>query len=124
MITHVVAEGLDPHPHPNQRHSGPLATPAHEARLAVWIDVDNATAPHLERPLVEIAKYGTATVRRAYGDWTSTQLAKWKPELLAHSVQPIQQFSYTTGKNSTDSALIIAAIASLRSFTPDRERFW
>jgi NYN domain/OST-HTH/LOTUS domain len=78
--------------------------------VAVLIDADNASAQHLELLLVEIAKYGTATVRRAYGDWTSTQLAKSKPELLAHSVQPIQQFGYTTGKNSTDSALIIDAM--------------
>jgi uncharacterized LabA/DUF88 family protein len=83
------------------------------------IDADNASAQHLERLLVEIAKYGTATVRRAYGDWTSSQLAKWKPELLAHSVQPIQQFSYTTGKNSTDSALIIDAMDLLHGGTVD-----
>ena len=87
-----------------------MPRPTDEARLAVLIDADNASAQHLERLLVEIAKYGTASVRRAYGDWTSSQLAKWKPELLAHSVQPIQQFSYTTGKNSTDSALIIDAM--------------
>jgi len=96
-----------------------MAKPTDEARLAVLIDADNAGAQHLERLLVEIAKYGTATVRRAYGDWTSTQLAKWKPELLAHSVQPIQQFSYTTGKNSTDSALIIDAMDLLHGGTVD-----
>lgn len=96
-----------------------MATPTHETRLAVLIDADNASAQHLERLLVEIAKYGTATVRRAYGDWTSSQLAKWKPELLAHSVQPIQQFAYTTGKNSTDSALIIDAMDLLHGGTVD-----
>ena len=85
------------------------------ARLAVLIDADNAGAQHLERLLVEIAKYGTASVRRAYGDWTSTQLGKWKDALLAHSVQPIQQFSYTTGKNATDSALIIDAMDLLHA---------
>lgn len=74
------------------------------------IDADNAGAQHVEALLVEIAKYGTATVRRAYGDWTSTQLAPWKAALLQHSVQPIQQFSYTVGKNATDSALIIDAM--------------
>lgn len=83
------------------------------------IDADNASAQHIERLLVEIAKYGTATVRRAYGDWTSSQLAKWKTELLAHSVQPIQQFAYTTGKNSTDSALIIDAMDLLHGGTVD-----
>jgi len=96
-----------------------MAKPTDEARLAVLIDADNASAQHLERLLVEIAKYGTASVRRAYGDWTSTQLSKWKPELLAHSVQPIQQFAYTTGKNSTDSALIIDAMDLLHGGTVD-----
>jgi len=83
------------------------------------IDADNASAQHLERLLVEIAKYGTATVRRAYGDWTTTRLAKWKDEVLKHSVQPIQQFAYTTGKNSTDSALIIDAMDLLHGGTVD-----
>jgi len=96
-----------------------MAKPTDEARLAVLIDADNASAQHLERLLVEIAKYGTASVRRAYGDWTSSQLAKWKPVLLAHSVQPIQQFAYTTGKNSTDSALIIDAMDLLHGGTVD-----
>src|SRR5665811_272478 len=80
------------------------------ARLAVLVDADNASAQHLEQLLVEIAKYGKASVRRAYGDWTSTRLTSWKAELLRHSVQPIQQFSYTIGKNATDSALIIDAM--------------
>ena len=111
------------HPHPNQCHSVPLATPTHDARLTVLIDADNASAPHLERLLVEIAKYGTATVRRAYGDWTTTRLAKWKEDTLVHSVQPMQpmqpmqQFSYTAGKNSTDSALIIDAMDLLHGGT-------
>lgn len=96
-----------------------MARTTDEARLAVLIDADNANAQHLERLLVEIAKYGTATVRRAYGDWTSTQLAKWKPELLTHSVQPMQQYGYTTGKNATDSALIIDAMDLLHSGTVD-----
>ncbi|WP_430867219.1 NYN domain-containing protein [Demequina aurantiaca] len=96
-----------------------MADTTHEARLAVLIDADNASAQHIERLLVEIAKYGTATVRRAYGDWTGPQLAKWKSELLAHSVQPIQQFAYTTGKNSTDSALIIDAMDLLHGGTVD-----
>ncbi|WP_061964936.1 NYN domain-containing protein [Demequina aurantiaca] len=96
-----------------------MADTTHDARLAVLIDADNASAQHVERLLVEIAKYGTATVRRAYGDWTSSQLAKWKNELLEHSVQPIQQFAYTTGKNSTDSALIIDAMDLLHGGTVD-----
>lgn len=86
-----------------------------EARLAILIDADNARAHNLEQLVVEIAKYGRASVRRAYGDWTSTQLASWKGQLLEHSIQPIQQFSYTTGKNATDSALIIDAMDLLYS---------
>jgi uncharacterized LabA/DUF88 family protein len=85
------------------------------ARLAVLIDADNASAQHLEQLLVEIAKYGRASVRRAYGDWTSTRLTSWKAELLAYSIQPIQQFSYTVGKNATDSALIIDAMDLLHA---------
>lgn len=86
-----------------------------EARLAVLIDADNARASHIEQLLVEVAKYGRASVRRAYGDWTSTQLTSWKTELLQHSIQPIQQFSYTTGKNATDSSLIIDAMDLLHA---------
>ncbi|WP_062288704.1 NYN domain-containing protein [Demequina phytophila] len=85
------------------------------ARLAVLIDADNASAKDLERLLAEIAKYGTAGVRRAYGDWTSNQLNSWKDQLLEHSVQPIQQFGYTKGKNATDSALIIDAMDLLHA---------
>ncbi|WP_084125935.1 NYN domain-containing protein [Demequina sp. NBRC 110054] len=96
-----------------------MAEPNGSARLAVLIDADNAGAKHLERLLAEIAKYGTAGVRRAYGDWTSTQLGSWKSVLLEHSVQPIQQFSYTTGKNATDSALIIDAMDLLHSGNVD-----
>lgn len=92
-----------------------MAGTGSEARLAVLIDADNASAQHLEQLLVEIAKYGTASVRRAYGDWTSTRLTSWKTGLLQHSVQPIQQFSYTTGKNATDSALIIDAMDLLHA---------
>lgn len=86
-----------------------------EARLAVLIDADNARAQHIDQLLVEVAKYGRASVRRAYGDWTSTQLTSWKTELLQHSIQPIQQFSYTTGKNATDSSLIIDAMDLLHA---------
>ena len=80
------------------------------ARLAVLIDADNTSATHAAVLMEEIAKYGTATVRRAYGDWTDTRLQKWKPQLNLHAVQPIQQFAYTTGKNATDFALVIDAM--------------
>lgn len=80
------------------------------ARLAVLIDADNAWASIVEPLLKEIAKYGTANVKRIYGDWTSPQLNTWKDKLNKFAIQPIQQFTYTTGKNSTDSALIIDAM--------------
>jgi uncharacterized LabA/DUF88 family protein len=90
--------------------------PAPDAtRLAVLIDSDNTTASLTTELLEEIATYGTPTVKRAYGDWTTPHLAGWKDELLRHAIQPIQQFSYTRGKNSTDSALIIDAMDLLYS---------
>lgn len=79
-------------------------------KLAVLIDADNAQPSIIEGLLAEIAKYGTANVKRIYGDWTSTKLRGWKEHLLQHSIQPIQQFGYTTGKNATDSAMIIDAM--------------
>ena len=78
--------------------------------LAVLIDADNAQPAVVEGLLAEIAKYGTATVKRIYGDWTGPQLKGWKDALLKHAIQPIQQFRYTTGKNATDSFLIIDAM--------------
>lgn len=81
-----------------------------QQRLAVLIDADNAQAAIIDGLLVEIAKYGLASVKRIYGDWTQPQLGSWKPSLLQHSIQPIQQFGYTRGKNATDSALIIDAM--------------
>ena len=83
---------------------------ADATRLAVLIDSDNTTARLTTELLDEIAKYGTPTIKRAYGDWTTTRLAGWKEELLRHAIQPVQQFEYTRGKNSTDSALIIDAM--------------
>lgn len=79
-------------------------------KLAVLIDADNAQPSIIEELLAEIAKYGTANVKRIYGDWTSPKLRSWKEYLLDHSIQPIQQFGYTTGKNATDSAMIIDAM--------------
>jgi len=79
-------------------------------RLAVLIDADNASASLATKLLEEIARYGTPTIKRAYGDWTTQQLAAWKAELLRHAIQPMQQFGYTRGKNSTDSTLIIDAM--------------
>jgi uncharacterized LabA/DUF88 family protein len=85
------------------------------AKLAVLIDADNAQPAIIESLLAEVAKYGTAHVKRAYGDWTGTSLKGWKEQLLAQSIQPMQQFAYTNGKNATDSALIIDAMDLLYS---------
>jgi uncharacterized LabA/DUF88 family protein len=85
------------------------------ARLAVLIDADNAQPGVIEGLLAEVAKYGTAHVKRAYGDWTGTSLKGWKEHLLAQSIQPMQQFAYTTGKNATDAAMVIDAMDLLYS---------
>src|SRR5215475_1848112 len=88
-------------------------TPADtSAKLAVLIDADNASPAAIEGLLAEVAKYGTAHVKRAYGDWTGTSLRGWKEQLLDQS---IQQFAYTTGKNATDTAMIIDAMELLYS---------
>src|SRR3954453_4924444 len=79
-------------------------------RLAVLIDSDNTTASLTAELLAEITKVGPPTIKSAYGDWTTQQLAGWKEELPRHAIQPIQQFAYTRGKNATDSALIIDAM--------------
>jgi uncharacterized LabA/DUF88 family protein len=86
-----------------------MATPE-TSNLAVLVDADNAQASVIVEILSEVARYGTATVKRAYGDWTTPNLASWKNVLHVHAVQPIQQFRYTKGKNATDSALIIDAM--------------
>jgi uncharacterized LabA/DUF88 family protein len=84
-------------------------------KLAVLIDADNAQPSIVDGLLIEIANYGTASVKRIYGDWTAPNLRGWKEVLLMHSIQPIQQFAYTTGKNATDSAMVIDAMDLLYS---------
>ncbi|KAJ5236096.1 hypothetical protein N7489_006187 [Penicillium chrysogenum] len=84
-------------------------------KLAVLIDADNARPSVVNLLLSEIAKYGTAHAKRAYGDWTRSSLQGWKDVLLEQSIQPIQQFAYTHGKNATDSAMIIDAMDLLYS---------
>ncbi len=88
-------------------------------KLAVLIDADNAQASVIRELLAEVSRYGTATIKRAYGDWTSSNLKSWKEVLHALAIQPVQQFSYTTGKNATDSALIIDAMDVLHSRSVD-----
>ncbi len=77
---------------------------------ALLIDADNVSAKYIKPILTELSKYGNITYKRIYGDWTSTQHSSWKDELLKNSIMPIQQFSYTQGKNATDSAMIIDAM--------------
>jgi hypothetical protein len=81
-----------------------------DTKMAVLIDGDNAQASLLNKMLAEIAKHGSVTIRRIYGDWTTSSMHSWKDALHLHAVQPIQQFRYTVGKNATDSALIIDAM--------------
>jgi uncharacterized LabA/DUF88 family protein len=87
-----------------------IDTPDAQSRLAVLIDADNAPAAIIDGLFAEVAKYGIASVKRIYGDWTQPRLSSWKKVLLDYSITPVQQFGYTTGKNATDSALIIDAM--------------
>jgi uncharacterized LabA/DUF88 family protein len=88
-------------------------------KLAVLIDADNAQASVIQELLEEVSRYGTATIKRAYGDWTTTNLKSWKEVLHTMAIQPIQQFAYTSGKNATDSALIIDAMDVLHADAVD-----
>ena len=81
-----------------------------DLRLAVLIDADNAPRSAISDVMAEVAVYGTPTIKRIYGDWTTPNLASWKPLLLENAITPVQQYGYTTGKNSTDSAMIIDAM--------------
>ncbi|WP_200976922.1 NYN domain-containing protein [Echinicola sp. 20G] len=86
-----------------------------DLKLAVLIDADNIPSNYVQEMMEEIAKYGNPTVKRIYGDWTQPQLAKWKAVLLENAITPMQQYSYTSGKNATDSAMIIDAMDILYS---------
>lgn len=88
-------------------------------KIAMLIDGDNAQATLLTQMLMEAARYGQVTVRRIYGDWTTTSMNSWKDTLNFHAFQPIQQFRYTVGKNATDSAMIIDAMDILHSSVVD-----
>jgi len=81
-----------------------------DRRLAVLIDADNVSAKYIKSILNELGNHGTPTFKRIYGDWTDSRMSSWKNVLLAHSITPIQQYSYTTGKNATDASLIIDAM--------------
>ncbi len=86
-----------------------------DLKLAVLIDGDNIPSAYVKEMMEEIAKYGNPTVKRIYGDWTQPHLTKWKNLLLQNAITPIQQYAYTTGKNATDSAMIIDAMDLLYS---------
>ncbi|MBD8387354.1 NYN domain-containing protein [Dysgonomonas sp. BGC7] len=86
-----------------------------DMRLAVLIDADNIPYSNIKGMLDEIAKFGNPTIKRIYGDWTKPTVSGWKQPLLEHAITPIQQYSYTTGKNATDSAMIIDAMDILHS---------
>ncbi len=86
-----------------------------DTRLAVLIDGDNIPSAHVKEMMEEIAKYGNPTIKRIYGDWTRPSLSRWKTLLLENAITPIQQYGYTTGKNATDSAMIIDAMDVLYS---------
>jgi len=92
-----------------------MAEDKKELKLAVLIDADNVPYSNIKGMLEEIAKYGTPTTKRIYADWTKPNANGWKSVLLEHAITPIQQYSYTTGKNSSDSALIIDAMDLLYS---------
>ncbi|AHW60301.1 OST-HTH/LOTUS domain-containing protein [Draconibacterium orientale] len=86
-----------------------------DLKLAVLIDGDNIPSAYVKEMMEEIAKYGNPTIKRIYGDWTRPGLTKWKTLLLDNAITPIQQYGYTTGKNATDSAMIIDAMDILYS---------
>lgn len=86
-----------------------------ELRIAVLIDADNVPHSNIKGIIEEVARYGTPVIKRIYGDWTRPNVAGWKPHLLENAITPIQQYGYTTGKNSTDSAMIIDAMDILYS---------
>lgn len=90
-----------------------------DAQIAVLIDADNVSSLHIEAIMNEVAKYGITTIKRIYADWTKPHLGSWKPTLSEYAISPIQQFSYTTGKNATDSALIIDAMDMLYTSSVD-----
>ncbi len=90
-----------------------------KSRIAILIDADNVSFHYFDVIQPEVARYGVPTIKRIYGDWTNNNLSGWKPLLQENAIMPVQQFSYTTGKNSTDSALIIDAMDLLYSGVVD-----
>jgi uncharacterized LabA/DUF88 family protein len=89
---------------------GIILNEINDNRLAVLIDADNISYKNIKNMLIEVSRYGTPTIKRIYGDWTRPELVGWKNSLLEHALTPMQQYGYTSGKNSTDSAMIIDAM--------------
>jgi uncharacterized LabA/DUF88 family protein len=81
-----------------------------DLKIAVLIDADNVPSTHVKEMMEEIAKYGNPTIKRIYGDWTKPHVTRWKTILLENAITPVQQYAYTSGKNATDSAMIIDAM--------------
>ena len=81
-----------------------------EMKIALLVDAENTSSRHISMVMAEVSRFGTSSARRIYGDWTTTQLTQWKPHLQNHAIVPVQQFTNTKGKNSTDSAMIIDAM--------------
>src|SRR5690606_22522222 len=90
-----------------------------DLKIAVLIDADNVSSSTIENILYEVKRYGIPSIKRIYADWTKPHVAGWKEPLLTHAITPIQQYSYTSGKNSSDSALIIDAMDILHSHQVD-----
>jgi uncharacterized LabA/DUF88 family protein len=93
--------------------------PTPDRRIALLIDADNVSHGKIAAMLAELSKYGVANIRRAYGDWTSSSLKGWTARLHEHAIRPVQQFSYSKGKNATDMALVIEAMELLYTQKPD-----
>jgi uncharacterized protein (TIGR00288 family) len=102
-------------------NSGQPPSPTPNRRIALMIDADNVSHAKIAAILAELSKYGTANIRRAYGDWASASLKGWKDKLHAFAIRPIQQFSYSAGKNATDIALVIDAMELL--YTQELDAF-
>jgi uncharacterized LabA/DUF88 family protein len=106
-------------PRPQQINEAAQEAEIKDRRIAILIDGENSQASLLAKVIAEVSRYGTMTIRRIYGDWTTPSMNSWKEKLHHYAVQPIQQFRYTIGKNSTDSALIIDAMDILHDGVVD-----
>jgi uncharacterized LabA/DUF88 family protein len=96
-----------------------IASTRPDRRIALFIDADNVAHGKIAAMLAELSKYGVANIRRAYGDWTAPGMKGWTSKLHEHAIRPVQQFSYSKGKNATDMALVIEAMELLYTQKPD-----